>query len=148
MVLPRCSPSLLPFPVVVVLNQAQDFSMEWIRLEQTLCCTHVWGVWLQELKWYHCCQWPGLPQWKSSSRTCHPISSTNFWHRVGGTGLLTRLGDRPQSAGHDGSCVSTQVSADSNFGHSTKITPQTPRLSLLARLNLLLRPTIPRHSHP
>ena len=37
MVLPRCSPSLLPFPVVVVLNQAQDFGMEWIRLEQTLC---------------------------------------------------------------------------------------------------------------
>lgn len=36
MVLPRCSLSLLPFPVVVVLNQAQDFGMECVRLEQTL----------------------------------------------------------------------------------------------------------------
>ena len=36
MVLPRCSSSLLPFPVVAVLNLAQNFGMEWLRLEQTL----------------------------------------------------------------------------------------------------------------
>ena len=148
MVLPRCGPSLLPLSLVVVLDLAQDIGMEWVRLEHTLGWSSCLGSVVSGIDVVSLVAASGLGYSCGSllpGPVCH-ISTTNLWHGVSGTGLLTRLGDRPQTAGDDGSGNSTQVCADSSVCHSTKITPQSPRLSLFARLNLLLRPTTPKHT--